>query len=203
MSQQAPSSYLKYLPAIFGTDASGQFLGQYLNIFEQVLTGLNQNLDLIQFSLILNDIPGYFTPYQERDEFVNWLAYWVGLVLKEEWDPARKQDIIANIIPLYRLRGTKCGLQQYLDLYTGGETAGRKVTITEKRSLFVVGEVVVGSTSMVGRGYPWYFEVTLDLSAEDPVLENGVKAIIEREKPAHTYYKFYVAIGEQKIDKTG
>ncbi len=202
MNQQAPSSYLKYLPAIFGTDAGGEFLGQYLNIFEQVLTGLHQNPDLIQFSLILKDIPGYFTPYQERDEFVNWLAYWVGLVLKEEWDPARKQDIIANIISLYRLRGTKYGLQQYLDLYTGGETAGRKITISEKRSLFVVGEVVVGSTSRVGSGYPWYFEVSLDLPAEDPVLEDGVKAIIEREKPAHTYYKFYVVIAGRKIDKT-
>lgn len=43
-NQLPPSSYLNYLPALYRrSDVSGEFIGQYLNIFEKMLSGLDSS----------------------------------------------------------------------------------------------------------------------------------------------------------------
>ena len=48
-----------------------------------------------------------------------WLAGWVALGLRADWTEAQKRDFLANIVPLYRRRGTKENLAELLRIYTG------------------------------------------------------------------------------------
>ena len=107
MSEQPRSNYLQYLPAIYHEDP---FVGQFLLPFEQVLTG---------FQLLLSQIDSYFAPAHTDPDFLPWLATWVALVLDEEWDEAKRRQLIAEAVQLYRWRGTVKGLKRYLEIYTG------------------------------------------------------------------------------------
>jgi phage tail-like protein len=103
---QSPSSYLKYLPAIFSQDP---YLGRFLRPFEDVLTAFNR---------LMAEVDRYFSPALTDPEFLPWLAGWLALVLDEEWDEAERRRLIGEAVDLYRRRGTVAGLQRYLEIYT-------------------------------------------------------------------------------------
>jgi phage tail-like protein len=198
--RQSSGSYWRYLPAIFREGDSSVFLRQYLQIFESILTApasdsLGEFLSGIpdSFSTILGKIPGYLTPQGQREDFVNWLASWLGLVLKEEWTMERKREIIANIVPLYRLRGTAYGLRKYLEIYLGD--SGTVSIVEYNFDSFVVGQAYVGQ-NRVGKGLPYYFEVDLAVTNPDSQLKERVCSIVDREKPAHTYYNVEIVTRE-------
>src|SRR5262245_29999838 len=105
---QAASSYLQNLPAIFSEDP---FLGRFLLAFEQVLTGLpdlagRESVPPLGLEEIIATIATLFDPHETREEFLPWLASWVALGLRADWTPAQQRDFLANIVPLYRRRGT-------------------------------------------------------------------------------------------------
>jgi phage tail-like protein len=114
------SRYLEYLPAIFHADptedpaqpAEASYLGQFLLPFEEVLTG---------FEDLLSVIDRYFTPAltpsDADQDFLTWLAGWVALVLDENWDETKQRRLIAEAVRLYRLRGMISGLERYLEIY--------------------------------------------------------------------------------------
>ena len=118
---QAVSSYLQNLPAIFSEDP---FLGRFLLAFEQVLTGLpdlagREPVPSLGLEEIIATIATLFDPKETRQEFLPWLASWVALGLRADWTPAQKRDFLANIVPLYRRRGTKDNLAELLRIFTG------------------------------------------------------------------------------------
>jgi len=192
------SSYLAYLPAIFqGSANEGQpdFLGQFLVAFEKILTG-HGDLDQPGIEEILEGVDGadgqdlltgsqrFFDPdialpkeQNAPSEFLDWLAGWVALSLRDDWKDDEKRRFISQIVTFYRSRGTLPGIVAILKAYTGigGDDS---VRITEFED------------------YPHYFQVELSLGlgksdlAPDIVQrkERIAKAIIDQEKPAHTYY---------------
>ncbi len=128
------------------------------------------------------------------DEFLEWLASWVALVLKEDWDIERKRKVIAGIIPIFRMRGTKKGLEEYLWIYTGND-----VNIIEEVEPFQVGiRSTVGENTILGGLPPYFFIVNVDLPASDNITINNkrkvIKKIIESEKPVHTNYSINIRI---------
>ncbi|MFZ6765721.1 phage tail protein [Undibacterium sp. Di26W] len=50
------------------------------------------------------------------DEFLIWLGSWVGLVVDQAWDIDKKRTVIAQIMALYRMRGTLQGLSMLVNL---------------------------------------------------------------------------------------
>ncbi|WP_266168312.1 phage tail protein [Dyella subtropica] len=50
------------------------------------------------------------------NEFLSWLASWVDLVLDQAWELDKKRRVIAEIMALYRLRGTAQGMSMLLNL---------------------------------------------------------------------------------------
>ncbi|MFB2979724.1 phage tail protein [Microseira sp. BLCC-F43] len=58
-----------------------------------------------------------------------WLASWVALSLRDNWQPDTKRKFIKKIVPFYRLRGTKEGLEQVLRLYLKSVKLPENVTI--------------------------------------------------------------------------
>jgi len=184
-AQPQLSSYLDYLPAIFRQDP---FVGQFLLAFETVLTGTS---DVPGLGTTIDNIASYFDPMATGADFLPWLASWVSFSLRSDWDEKTKREFIQQIVPLYKLRGTKAGLLQMLSLYTKEP-------------------VVIYDTF---DALPWFFEVQLTLSVADPVLlrttQEIARAIIDQEKPAHTFYALRIAVPAMRLvslalhDQTG
>ena len=113
-------------------------------------------------------------------EFLNWLSGWVALTLREDWDEEAKRRLISRIVPIYRKRGTKAGLREILEVYTRED-----VTIHEAE-------------------HPaHFFQVEMTLSEQNKTAlrrkEKIAKAIIDQEKPAHTFYALKILIPTMQI----
>jgi phage tail-like protein len=178
----AKGRYLRYLPELYERD---EFMGRFLMLFESFLAPIEGQVDTV---------PHYLDPRTTPTEFLAWLAGWLGLELDERLPQARQRELIRAAIWLYRRRGTKRALADYLEIYTGG-----KAQIVEHRAMdFVLGaQGRLGHGVAFGRGNrPHAFTVNLSLPAEgsagDPRQEaryrRVIEEIIEAEKPAHTSY---------------
>ena len=177
------SSYLQYLPALQQSD---EFLGRFLLALEQILSGLTprepedpipEQPGLEQY---VDRIDRYFNPAEAPADFLPWLATWVAASLEEEWNEDFKRQFIANIVPLYRLRGTKAGVKKLLELYTK-----EQVTIYEFDSP------------------PHYFQVEIilnEVNLEKLRREQQIAMrILDLQKPAHTFYGLQVLIPAMQI----
>jgi len=91
-------------------------------------------------------------------------------------------------VELYRWRGTRRGLKEYLTVYTGVEPV-----ITEHLGgIRLDGQARLGENTFLGEGRDHCFSVTLELVDTAAIDLEGVKAIIEAEKPAHTTYTLHL-----------
>ncbi len=226
LNTRETSRYLDYLPAIYQEGASEerpQFLDHFLLAFERVLTGygnrddpgIEERLDGIPASGDRDEADGmagvhrYFHPgpgesshQRAPAEFLEWLAGWVALTLREDWDEGTKRRILNEIVPAYRNRGTKAGLEQVLAAYS----EGMQVTVSEYISPLQVGKYsTVGVDTMIG-GRPHYFLVqvilTPALAPELAKTKEIIRAIIDREKPAHTVYDLQIELPTMQIGET-
>src|SRR5713101_7373126 len=163
---KAMSSYLQDLPAIFSEDP---FLGRFLLAFEQVLTGLpglagREPEPPRGLEEIIATIATLFDPKETRKEFIPWLAGWVALGLRADWTEAQQRDFLANIVPLYRRRGTKENLAELLRIYTGLSPVITGATETD----FQIGvRSTIGINTQIGGSVPHFFHVTVTLPNPD------------------------------------
>ncbi|MDZ8105291.1 MAG: phage tail protein [Nostoc sp. DedQUE12a] len=185
------SSYLQYLPSILQGDP---FLGGLLLAFERILSSSDpSNRPSHALEEYIEDISTYFNPGSEKDpdntktpvEFLPWLAGWVALSLRDDWEEETKRQFIKEIVPLYRLRGTKTGLEKILKLYLKSYEFPEKVEVFEFENLHN------------------YFQVRLTIP--DPDLDKYwrvakiAKAIIDQEKPVHTFYALKILVPTMRI----
>jgi phage tail-like protein len=198
------SRYLDYLPAVFQQDArrgKTNWLGRLLNGFEAILTGagdpaapgLEEQLEGIPGLLggverTFEPGPGLADGRRAPEEFLDWLSGWVALSLRADVAPERQRVLIANALRLYRIRGTKAGLEELIGLYT---TLG--ATVREAGPRLQIGvHSTVGVDTSVNGGAPHYFRLTVRLPTTSPdeiaAQRRIVTSIIDAEKPAHTYY---------------
>ncbi len=176
----AQGDYLKYLPALY--TEQDEFMGRWLMLFESFWKPIDRQID---------DIHYYFDPKFAPPDFLPWLASWVDLTLDEQWPEEKRRQLLLAMVMLYRRRGTRRGLQEYLEIYTGC-----KPQITEHGAHnFRLGKSNrLGPSVALGRqNVPHTFSVGLRL----PRAENEqkrqerrrkIETIIESEKPAHTSY---------------
>ena len=190
------STYQQYLPAILQEDA---FLGRFLLAFEKILSGFEQTPSQEQIITgnsqkvpgleeVLDRIHLYFNPQETPEEFLPWLAGWVGLSLRDDWGVEVKRAFILAIVKLYRWRGTKQGLSKLLGLYLKNARLGEKVEIFDNFTNF-----------------PHYFQVQLTLNDRDPVKywqqSKIAQAIIDQEKPAQTFYSLKILVPTMQLTK--
>ena len=136
--------------------------------------------------------------------FLTYLASWVALALDRNWDLERKRRWLQRIVPLYQRRGTRAGLAEYLAMFVGNQAK-----IDEPPRGFVLamkGSSTLGIDTFLAGAPAYYFRVRInygfpegiadeaDIQPEDfdiavwRNLRKGTRAIIDLEKPAHTYY---------------
>ena len=177
---------LKYLPAIYHDD---DLMGRFLMLFESFWDPIGRQID---------GLPFYFDARTTPPGFLPWLASWIDLALDERWPEDRRRQLLYAAVPLYRRRGTRQGLEEYLEIYTGS-----KPKIIEHRAH----NFRLGPQARLGPGIalgtvnvPHTFTVILrlprlssgmtepDRSHTEQERRRRIEAIIDAEKPAHTSY---------------
>jgi phage tail-like protein len=124
---------------------------------------------------------------QAPSEFLAWLAGWVALTLRDDWSDQHKRSFIANAAQLYRLRGTKAGVLQFLKIYIGDNP---RVELSELTDRFQIGvHSRVGVDTYLDGGSPFYFRVRVVLGIEDLQKQMDIlNSLIDLQKPAHTFF---------------
>jgi phage tail-like protein len=184
-----------YLPAIYRDDP---FLSRYLWAFEKILLGRNDNRiipgekkgsETRSLEETINGIPALFDPLDEHTpkEFLPWLASWVALSLRADLGDIEQRRFVANIIQRYRRRGTKENLIELLKIFL-------QITPEIDEDAFPSDDFIARHSEFKKGERPLhFFKVTVWLS--QPTHETVQRkieiahAIIELEKPAHTFYE--------------
>ncbi len=162
-------------------------MGQFLLAFEAILSGVSGSTNP-GFEQKLTAIHEYFSATTAPEEFLPWLAGWVALSLRDDWEIEVKRDFIQQIIPLYRQRGTKAALKELLKIYLRKQVTGSAIEYVEIIEFDAI---------------PHYFQVQLRIDSQDLEeyrrKETVARAIIEQEKPAHTIYSLQILMPTMRL----
>jgi phage tail-like protein len=164
------------LPAIYHDD---DFAQRFLGALDDVLAPIFSTLD---------NFPTYLDPWLTPDDFLDWLATWVGIALDDTWDEARRREIVARAVELYRMRGTAAGLAAQVEIQTGGQ-----VEIIENGG--TAWSVDAGG-ELPGSPEPL---VVVRVVVDDPksVDAGRVDQLVAAAKPAHVPHRVEVVKGKK------
>ncbi len=208
------SAYLRHLPGIFRApraDGSAPFLGEFLKIIEALLAGrpdaraigiagiedaidrFAEHLDAALTPVERPTGPGAATA-PLRSEFLDYLASWTALALDQNWTLEKKRQWARRIVPFYKRRGTRAGLQGLLQTFV----SERNVFISEPPGGFTLADAsstTLGVDTFLAGAPAYYFRVGINYAFDESFdlmgwvnVQRGARAIIDLEKPAHTYY---------------
>lgn len=111
------ASSLQYLPAVYSEEpVSRDFLGRFLSLFDTVRATVGDRVAAIETWFDPKS-----TPATKGDDFLSWLASWIGLALDSHWPEAKRRALVENAHELYKLRGTPDGLRLHIRLYMDRE----------------------------------------------------------------------------------
>lgn len=195
IKEKPASHYLEYLPGIYRDNKfMWQFLhiddaeqnlkiidiGQYLNIFEDIMRPLENTIDNLSL---------YFDPMMTPESFIPWLASWLDLIPDPSWTVKKRRELIKSAAMIHRLRGTKRGLSEYLRIYTGSVPEISEAV----QGMKLDSDTRLGINTILGSpGSANSFTVTLEIDGNNEVDIDTVRAIIDSQKPAHTVYTLQI-----------
>ncbi len=159
------------LPAAFQED---EFCMRMVSAFDEVLAPVFSTIDCWD---------SYLDPQLAPDDFVDWLASWVGVDIDETWSLERRRQLIRDAVLLYRIRGTAAGLAAHIDLYIGVVPA-----IEESGGC---GWSETAGAALPGSPRP---HLTVRLVVSDPATVNRttVQRIVGSSRPAHLPFELEV-----------
>jgi phage tail-like protein len=189
VTEPAPK-LLDYLPAIYQED---YFLKQFLQAFDDILFGTvtEPKFPAEGIEQTIAQIPKLFDPQTTPEDFLSWLAEWTVFSIRNDLDLRKQRDFIAQVIPLYRRRGNMNNLKDLLSIFVSGEPTIIEPGVTE----FQIGKTSnIGKDTFIAGGVPHYFEVEINIPGDldNKLIQRQIEiasALIDLEKPAHTYYK--------------
>ncbi len=91
------------LPAMFHDE---EFIQRWCDGLDEALAPVPATLDCLW---------AYLDPMLAPDDFVDWLAGWVGVELDREWDGDRRRALVANAHRVFDARGTIAGLADLVE----------------------------------------------------------------------------------------
>jgi phage tail-like protein len=166
-----PSTYLRYLPAIYWDDP---FMGRFLRIFEEILSPLQTTV---------NRRAQQFDASLAPPVMLQFLASWVGADEFGDFPESQMRRLIKNAVLLHQLRGTKRGLRLALE-----SVANKRPYITEYSPGLVLGEdAVLGLNTSLEQGQALQIHIVF-ACRESEVNVALIHDIIRRYKPAGTVY---------------
>jgi phage tail-like protein len=167
------------LPAALQED---DFCQRMMTAFDQVLAPLFTTLDCFD---------SYLDPKLAPDDFVDWLASWVGVEIDETWTLERRRRLIQDAVVLYRIRGTAAGLAAHVNLYAG-------VTPEIEESGACEWSQTAGSP-IPGSPHP-HLTVRLRVDDDAHVKRTTVSRIVAASRPAHMPYQVEMLVGGAPVE---
>jgi len=135
---------------------------------------------------VLDNLPAYLDPVLTPEDFLPWLAGWVGIALDENWPLVRRRQLVARAGDLYRARGTARGLAEQVELLTGSaprieESGGTVWSPTPNASPpgDAIAQVVV----------------TVRETPDHPIDRRRLESIVRDAKPAAVRHRIEVVAG--------
>jgi len=131
----------------------------------------------------LDSLDAYVDVQLSPEDFLSFLARWVGIDTDEGWPVERRRALVSRAVDIFRQRGTVNGLRAHVGLLTGGvveiaETGGCSSSETSGGSL-------------PGESEP---RMTVRVRVDDPaaVDERALDRLIADAKPAHVVHRLEV-----------
>jgi phage tail-like protein len=195
---------LDLLPAVY---RRSEAIAPFLTAFEELLFRPEDVLEVDVPGASLDEqidrIPSLLDPYgmDTSEAFLSWLSQWAAITLYREAPDRRR--LIAEMIPLYRLRGTKPYVERVLQMYVSGAISVEE----DELPGMVVGASArseVGSGTRLGED-AFCFSVRIDFSPlpagreERGRLVALARAVIDLAKPAYTHYRLSHNLAEEPM----
>src|SRR4029450_12957039 len=92
--------------------------------------------------------------------FLDYLAKWVALTFDQNWELDKKREWLKRIVPLYKRRGTRAGITEYLAMF-----GGHQATVEELPGGFIVGDplaATLGINSFIAGAPAYLFLVRIN-----------------------------------------
>jgi phage tail-like protein len=190
---EAQSRLMKMLPEIYHDN---ELLGRFLLGFESFWNPLEQQI--AQGEML-------FDPQLAPAHFLPWLASWVGITWDENLPESRQRALLGLSLDMYKTRGTRQGLEQFLRLYTGGEV---KIVEHRAKNLALGRSTRMGLTQALGRqNLPNTFTVIVTITRHklaelfgagqyqvEERFQRRLEMLIESQKPAHTAFQLILHV---------
>lgn len=104
-------SFLRYLPEIYQREDRKQFFERFLAVFQITYEEMNERI---------YQMPELLDAYGTDRQFLEWLTGWIGIADTYMWNEKQLRSLLKNAVSLYKLRGTRKAVREYVKLYTGG-----------------------------------------------------------------------------------
>jgi phage tail-like protein len=173
----SPYRIAEFLPSVYQED--DPFVQRFTAGLDEVWAPVLATLDCLD---------AYLDPHLTPEDFLGWLAGWVGAVVDDETTPlALRRAAVAQAAALHRSRGTPDGLRVLIELLTGGHV---EVADSGGASWSPTPDAVPP-----GEASPWVaVRVTLERASEQSVaaVREAVEAAVASAKPAHVVHSVEV-----------
>ncbi len=182
------SDYTTFLPTVY---QEVDFIARFIKIFEQAFDPVVNSFNSMWANL---------DPLTAPQALIPFLAQWVDWPMDSQLGLLQQRKLIRRAVEIYRWRGTRKGLRFYLHLYTGlpldeavNQEEDKSISITEPFGQgCVFGVAHVGKDAILGGGKPYHFQVRLRANPDNPIDEQLVRRILDREKPVFCTYDLWI-----------
>ncbi len=175
-------SFVDYLPEFYRSHTeSFSFLDRFLGMYQSIILDLQEEIV---------SISRYLDSDVTTTEFLQWLSEWVAIDNVFQWKEQKLREFIKQSFSIYKLKGTKEGLEKVIELYLG-----QKPMIVETYEIintYSKSEYQERYQNLYGDNiYSFFVFVEEKFVPTNEVLV-GLNAIIEHYKPAYTIGKVIV-----------
>ncbi len=185
-------SFVDYLPEFYRSNEENfYFLDRFLGMYQSMILDLQEE--------VVN-ISHYLDSDMTSTEFLHWLAEWVAIDDVFRWDEQKLRNFIKQSFSIYKLKGTKEGLERVIELYLGQKP--RIVETYEIMDMYSKSEYQEQYQSLYGDNIYSFFVFVEEKFVRTKEVLTGLNAIIEHYKPAYTVgkvivLKSFMVLGQQ------
>jgi phage tail-like protein len=134
----------------------------------------------------LDNFAAYLDPALTPEDFLDWLAGWVGLLPDENWSIERRRAIVALAAQLYRNRGTVNGLLMHVKLFAAGDV---EVVDNGGAAWSTTTDAAVPGNAQLG------LTVRIKPKGRGGVDRDRLDALVAAAKPAHVPHSIEIVEG--------
>lgn len=152
------------------------------DFFKDMVGGFDSVLAPIQ--AVVDDLEVYVDPATAPPDVLEWVGTWLGLTVNRRWPVHRRREFVARAMSVYLWRGTKRGIEEAVELYTGV-----RPKVTDSGGTSASPEPLGDLPGTAKR------QVKVVVRTSDPSIdEQLVDRIVADVKPAHVHHTVKVEV---------